>query len=233
MTENSIESRRSYAGYLLLVAVVLVTITVYLGQTDLKQEFDGTYPEVIPAVEARFEFLHDRIEIKLSRDPAHPRILVFAYDEQGRQVTILKPVYDRKIIISQGDLADYRVNFEQGSVDGYELLKKAYGLYTSTDFFRQLVCAKDNDRRYGVQECLYPACTMCMDVCPVIANGVIGMPVLKDGRIHPVIHYGGCPRCGKCFKLCKLGVIFKTDLRHSIKPDFLKNGNIDDPDWEK
>ena len=146
-------------------------------------------------------------------------------------MAILKPVFDRKVTISRGDLADYRVNFEQGVVTGYELLKKAYGLNTSEDFFRQLVRSRDQGRRFGVQECLYPACSMCMDVCPVIANGVISMPVRKDGRIHPVIHHGGCPRCGKCFKLCKMGVIFKTDLRHSIKPDFLKNGNIDDPDW--
>ena len=233
MTDCSTAAKpgKSWPGYLLLLVLLLVTAAVYVLQADLSQTFEGTYPEVIPPVAAKFDFQADRIEIKLSRDPAYSHIIVYAYDEDQRQVCILKPIEKRRIIINPGDRADYRVIFENNKVLSYEVLKKAYGMDRSEDFTGHLNAAKKAGRRYGVQECLYPACSMCLDVCPVVSTGIIKMPVLPDGRIHPVIHYGGCPRCGKCFELCKMGVIFRTDLRHSIKPDFLKNGNIDDPGW--
>jgi len=221
------------AGYLLLVTLLAVAAVVYWLQADLQQTFVSTYPEVVPPIAAKFNFLDDEIRIRLSRDPTHPRIVVFAYDDQGRQVAILKPIHNRGISIGRGELADYRVDVNRTGISGYQVLKKNYGVTQDDDFYRCLTEARAAGRSFGVQECLYPACTMCLDVCPVIADGIIKMPRLPDGRFHPVILHGGCPRCGKCFELCKLGVIFKTDLRRSITPEFLKNGNIDDPSWDR
>lgn len=235
MTAPSIATRpgSTLAGYLLSVTFLVVAAVIYWLQADLGQTFDGTYPEVVPPIAAKFNFLDDEIRIILSRDPAHPRIVVFAYDEQGRQVAMLKPIHNRRISIGRGELADYRVDVHRTGISGYQVLKKDYGMAQHDDFHRCLTQAHAAGRSFGVQECFYPACTRCLDVCPVIANGIIKMQHLPDGRFHPVIQHGGCPRCGKCFELCKLGVIFKTDLRRSVTPEFLKNGNIDDPLWDR
>jgi ferredoxin len=69
-----------------------------------------------------------------------------------------------------------------------------------------------------VQECLYPICTRCLDICPVISQGVILMPVAEDGRIYPVINLSKCPRCGKCFEVCKPGIIRNPNDSTSTRP---------------
>ncbi|SDT84265.1 NADH-quinone oxidoreductase subunit I [Desulfobacula phenolica] len=228
MMENSnLKRKRSFAGVLLLLLFVAIAGVVYVFQTDLKQIFPGTYPGVVPPIQAKFSFLKDRIKIQLSREPSSDRIVVFAYDEADRQVAILKPIYDRVVKIMPGDLADFRVDFTKGKNPGFEVFKKANNLMEEVNFFDLMLAAKAGNLKFGVQECLYPACSMCVSACPVIANGVITMPRLEDGRIHPLIHHGGCPRSGKCFTLCKMGVIYKTDLRLSVKPDFLDKGNED------
>ncbi|WP_051012306.1 4Fe-4S dicluster domain-containing protein [Desulfobacula toluolica] len=227
MENSNREKKRSYAGLLMLILFLGIAGGVYVIQTDLKKIFPGTYPGVVPPIQAKFFFLRDMIEIRLSREPSSDRIVIFAYDDAGRQVTILKPIYDRVVKVMPGDLADFRVDFTKGKTPGFEVFKKANNLMEEVNFFDLMIAAKAENLKFGVQECLYPACSMCVSVCPVIANGVITMPRLEDGRIHPVIKHGGCPRSGKCFSLCKMGVIYKTDLRLSIKPEYLDKGNED------
>lgn len=228
MTQSfKLPRKRSLAGAGLLLFFLLLGALVYGFQTNLEKIFPGNYPGVVPPIQARFLFSESQIRVQLSRKPSSDRIVLFAYDDQGRQVAILKPIYDRTVTLFPKDMADWRVAFKGEAAIGYEVFKKANNLLEAVDFFDLMTHAKEKRGRFGVQECLYPACSMCVSVCPVIANGIITMPRLEDGRIHPVILHGGCPRSGKCFTLCKVGVIYETDLRLSIKPDYLDEGNGD------
>jgi len=214
MTEHSTD-RTSAPGFILLLLVLVVTGVAYVCQSRHVVKYEGTYPAVKPMVKAEFSFRAEKVTIKLSEQPIWERVVVFVYDEEGRQVGILKPVYDQTVIIKPGESPDYRVSFTDGAVDDFEIITKINGVYEGEDFFSLLTQARKSSRRYGVQECLYPFCTLCMDVCPVIKQGVIEMRVAKNGTIYPVINIGGCPRCGKCFEVCKVGVIFKSTLIHS------------------
>jgi len=209
------------AGFIFLGLILAAGAVIYFCQVNRDSEYEGTYPGITPMIQAAFEFQDDRVVISLSDEPLLKRIVVFAYDDKNRQVGIIKPVYDKTVVLTPDEFPDFRVYFKENTVEGYEIVKKVKGVVNGEDFFETMKRARAASRRYGVQQCLYPICTICLDVCPVIQNGVIEMRLASDGRIHPFIHLGSCPRCGKCFEVCKLGVLYKSDLRHiqNVPPD--------------
>ena len=218
MTENSTD-RTSAPGFILLLIMLVVAGLVYVCQAETKVEYEGVYPAVRPLIQGKFAFMGDRVAIKLSDKPVWERIVVFVYDKEGRQLCILKPVYDQTVTVTPGEFPDYWVSFTDGAVDDFGVITKTRGVPQGEDFFSLLSQARASSRRYGVQQCLYPLCTRCLDVCPVIKYGVIKMHVCKDGRINPVIYIEGCPRCGKCFEVCKVGCIVKSTEISKITPD--------------
>lgn len=209
MTEDSTD-RTAAPGFILLLIMLVTAGVVYVCQAHNEVKYEGVYPAVRPLIQGKFSFMGDRVEIKLSENPVSERIVIFAYDKEGRQLCILKPVYDQTVTVRPGEFSDYWVSFTDGVVDDFGVITKTRGFPQGEDFFSLLSQARASSRRYGVQQCLYPLCTRCLDVCPVIKHGVIKMHVCKDGRINPVIHIEGCPRCGKCFEVCKVGVIMKS-----------------------
>ncbi|AFM23515.1 4Fe-4S dicluster domain-containing protein [Desulfomonile tiedjei] len=195
---------------ILVIAFAVLTGFCYIFQKSPEIITEGLYP-VVRATESSFEFDSDSINITLHEKAATDRIAVFGYDTQNRQVVMIKPVRNcTKIVIRPGDFADYRVSLEQDEVKGSEILREVPGISKSVDFFKLLVEAKAASRRYGVQDCLYPFCTRCMDVCPVIKHGVIKMKIDKQGAFYPAIHLTGCPRSGKCFAVCRVGAILSV-----------------------
>jgi NAD-dependent dihydropyrimidine dehydrogenase PreA subunit len=195
-------------GFIGLLLVLVMSGIFYICQAVPVIKTEGVYPAVRPLTEAHFDFGQDLIEVKLVDPPSINRIVVFAYDGNGRQVAIIKPVTKGIVTIVPGDAADYRVNFkEPATVKDYEILRESHDAKERVDFFRIITEAKGSLRRYGMQECLYPVCTRCMEVCPVIKVGVIQMLVNPKGAFYPVIHLEGCPRSGLCFAVCKVDVI--------------------------
>gem|GEM_PF-645935 len=218
MDKNS----QTRAGIYLLLVSVAITIAIYLIQTQLGWDFKGTYPGVVPLIQAEYTFEADKITIQLSRQSSVPQIVVFAYDDQNRQVVIMKPVYDKRVEVFPGDSADYLVNMDGTKVKDFEILKKTTGLESQIDMFNLIRAAHQSGKKYGIQECLYPVCTICLDVCPVVDNGVVQVNTEEDGRFHPKITIGGCPRCGMCFELCRMKVIYKSNLRQTVRPEYLE-----------
>jgi hypothetical protein len=203
--------KTSASAFILLLLVLVATGLAYVGQASSSKKFEGTFPVVKPMTQGEFHFYPDRVEIKLAEDPLPvKRIVVFAYDAQEREVCILKPVYDQTVVLTRDNYPDYRVRFRNGNVDGYDLLQGHGGIGEKMNFVAILNEAKESGRRYGVQECLYPICTRCMDVCPVIKQGVIKMKVDEDGAFYPAIHLAGCPRSGKCMEACKQRIICRS-----------------------
>lgn len=197
-------------AFTILMAFAALTGLCYIFQKSPEIVTEGLYP-VVRATESSFAFNSDSIEITLHERAATDRIAVFAYDAENRQVVIIKPVQDcTKIVVRPEDSADYRVSLEGETVNSSEILREIPGLRKNVDFFRLLVEAKATSRRYGVQDCLYPFCTRCMDVCPVIKQGVIKMRIDKNGAFYPAIHLTGCPRSGKCFAVCRVGAILSV-----------------------
>lgn len=206
MMENS-TTRTAGSAFLFILIVMITTVVAYVVQAERKMHTEGLYPEVKPLVQGTFTFSHDKIEIHMMEDPVWKRIVVYAYDEGVSQVGIVKPVYDRTVIITPDDYPDFRVKTNGNKVVGFDVINNSNGALQGKSFFGILNDAKEGSRCFGIQECLYPLCTRCMDVCPVIQHGVIEMPILKNGAIHPLVHLPGCPRCGKCFEVCKVGVL--------------------------
>jgi len=192
---------------ILILAFAVLTGLCYFFQNTPTIVTEGLYP-VVRATNGTFAFSPDSIEINLREKAATERIAVFAYDAEQRQVVIVKPVLGGKTVrIKRGDLADYCVSLEKDMVKGFEVFREVAGLRKGIDFFQLLVEAKAACRLYGVQDCLYPFCTRCMDVCPVIKSKVIEMKIDKNGAFYPAIHLAGCPRSGKCFAVCTVGAI--------------------------
>lgn len=206
MMENS-TTRTAGSAFLFILIVLITTVVAYVVQAERKMRTEGLYPEVKPLMQGTFTFSQDKVEIQMAEDPVWKRIVVYAYDQDGSQVGIVKPVYDRSITITGNDYPDFRVRTNGNKVTGFDIIKKSKETLQGESFFKVLNEAKDGFRRFGLQECLYPICTRCMDVCPVIQHGVIEMPISENGGINPVVHIPGCPRCGKCFEVCKVGVL--------------------------
>ena len=212
--------KTSASAFILLLLVLLATGVAYVGQAASTKKFEGTFPVVKPMVQGTFHFYPDRVEIKLGDDPLPvKRIAVFAYDNQNNQVCILKPVYDRTVVLTRDNYPDYRVRFRNGKIEGYDLLHGPSGLREKMNFVDVLNEAKGSGRRYGVQECLYPVCTRCLDICVVRKFFVLEMAAAKDGAIYPIFRNEGCPRCGKCMEACKQRVICRSvDLPPKVLP---------------
>ena len=218
MTENSTD-KTSAAGFLLLLLFLVIAALAYFCQAESKMEYEGVYPVVRPKIQGQFIFNAHLVEVKLQNTPVWKRIVVFAYDAEGRQVGIIKPVYNRTLTITEKDYPDFRVKVRDGKAEGFEIVNRANGGYENKGFLTLLAEAKDASRRYGVQECLYPMCTRCMDVCPVVKFGIVEIPVTQSGAFYPVIHIQGCPRCGKCFEVCKIGLICKPNQVDRTRAD--------------
>jgi hypothetical protein len=188
--------------------LVVLTGLFYADQKIPGIKTEGVIPLVRAANTASFRFGQESIEITLRDKAPTERLAVFAYDPEGRQVVIVKPVQGgTRLTIRPVDFADYRVTLENGQVKDFEIFREIPGIRKGVDFFRLLVEAKEASRLYGVQDCLYPICTRCMDVCPVIKQGVIKMKVDEGGAFFPAIYLTACPRSGKCFAVCTMEVI--------------------------
>lgn len=190
---------------MLFVLTGSITVIAYNRVTS---EIPATYPDVKPLIQGQFQFMPDRITVHVSETPLTGRLLVFAYDEQGNQWTILKPVYNNVITVTSDEEADFKVYVSsEGDIQDHEFLKGKDETEKGTNFYRLLLDARTNGYKYGVQECFYPLEERCADVCPVRDRVLITFHVLEDGRIGPKIDVEGCPRTGLCIHYCPQGII--------------------------
>lgn len=191
-----------------------LAVAAFLVQRTLQEEFPGNYPQLAPPVNASFEFFNRQVRISVPGELNDLRVFVFAYDSQGHMQAIVKQVVDGVVEVREGDYSDIDMKFDGGGqVAGFEMLKRMDGYTRELDMFKALRDAKSSGRQAGIQRCLYPVCTRCIEGCrSVISGGDLALEMKKgmDGAIVPVYSKGKCPRCGKCFVWCPVGVITKS-----------------------
>lgn len=202
------------AGILFVIAVLVITFVIRQFQKPDVTVYEGTYPGIRGVIEPRYEFAGDRIILRFDEAVESGRLVVFVYDGQGNQYGMLKDIRDKSITITPGDYPEYQAFFKGAVVEGYKVFKRVNGRGEGEPFLELMRRAEAERLRYGVQQCMYPVCTRCLDVCPVIGKGVIRMQQAKGGQIVPKVLFGSCPRSGKCFTVCTLGAFYKADLRH-------------------
>ncbi|MFB3814771.1 MAG: hypothetical protein ACE14L_11745 [Terriglobales bacterium] len=193
----------------LLVLVVLVL----MAQRPSREKFPGSYPQLEPPVAATFKFEPQRVRIAVPKQLQDMRLVVFAYDDSGHMYGVLKSVNDGQITVNAGDNADLVLDVRQGRIGDYELLKRMDRYVRQVDMLERLRDASQNGRHVGVQRCLFPLCTRCIDGCKSVISGgdlPIEMQLGAGGEIRPVFSKGKCPRCGKCFTWCPLNVFVKA-----------------------
>ncbi len=187
----------------------------FLVQKTLREDFPGNYPKFAAPVKASFEFVDQKVRIRVPNELNGLRVFVFAYDSQGHMQAIVKPVENGIIEVDRGDRSDIDVRFDKDDqAAGFEILKRMDSYTRELDMFNALKEAMANGRQTGIQRCLYPLCTRCIDGCrSVISGGDLALEMRKgeDGAIRPVYSKGKCPRCGKCFVWCPVKVITKSD----------------------
>jgi ferredoxin len=176
--------------------------------------YEGTYPGIRAPVETRAVFGDDAVTLFLDTETDARQMVVFVYDGQGRQYGTLKTIRDGAVRITGDDYPEYLAFFNGTAVEGYKIFRRVNGRADATDFLTLMRAARDAGLRFGVQQCMYPVCTRCLEVCPVISKGVIRMNQAENGAIVPTVLFGSCPRSGKCFTVCTLGAFYKADLRH-------------------
>jgi ferredoxin len=206
---------RTYAAAVTLFAGLLLTgFLVQRLQKDDTTAYEGTYPGIRAPIPVRAEFAADAVTLFLEGPVSTRQIVVFAYDEQGRQYGTLKSVRDGAVKITGADYPEYLAYFRGTAVDGYKIFRRVNGKADVEDFLSLLRAADAGGLRFGVQQCMYPVCTRCLEVCPVISKGVIQMNQTESGAIVPTVLFGSCPRSGRCFAVCTLGAFYKASLRH-------------------
>jgi len=192
-----------------VVVLFLLTISItIISYGRVKPEIPATYPEIIPHLKGEFRFAGDQVSIRVSDTLLSRRMLVFAYDEEGNQFLIAKPIYEKTITITKDDEADFKVFISAGgNIEGHEVLKGEGDSQPQTNFYRLLLDAQEKGYKYGVQECFYPMEQRCADVCPVKDTSLFTFHVFEDGRIGPTIETWRCPRSGICIHYCPQGII--------------------------
>lgn len=193
-------------------ALILIALSVcaMLAQASHDEQFPGNYPSFDGPIEASYSFDSASVTLDVPAQLNGLRVFIYAYDSQGHMFGILKPVANGRIAVSRGDYADVEIGTQGRQVTGYELLKRLDHYLRQVDMFELLKTAKANGHRYGVQRCLYPICTRCLEACKSVISGgdiPLQMEVAPGGQIHPVYAQGKCPRCGKCFIWCPVQVI--------------------------
>lgn len=211
---NLFRTRSFLTGVFLFAAAVCLGFVVHYFQKPDTTVFEGTYPGVRGLIEPKFAFTGDEIILTLPEPVSTKQLVVFVYDEHGSQFGMLKDVRAGAIRIGKNDYPEYEAVFRGEDVEGYRIFRRVSGKPDVTDFLTLMHRARDAHLRYGVQQCMYPVCTRCLNVCPVISKGVIEMRQAENGAIVPFVMYGGCPRSGKCFGVCTLGAFYKADMRH-------------------
>jgi ferredoxin len=201
----------------LKVSTVILGLTVvaFFAQKTLTEEFPGNYPKFAEPVKAGFQFTEHQVRIRVSEELNDVRVFVFAYDSRGHMLAVFKPVENGAVEVNQGDWSDLDVRFDKDDrVAGFEMLKRMDSYIRKVDMFASLKEAKANGRPTGIQRCLYPVCTRCIEGCrSVISGGDLPLEMRRgeDGAIRPLYSKGKCPRCGKCFVWCPAEVITKSD----------------------
>ncbi len=195
---------------ILLIAILLVLLGALVALRKYFPTFPGDYPEIAPPIENTFEYFTDRVEIRLARESKLGRLIVFAYDAGNNFIGILKPVENGVVIVRKGDFADITARVEGNEIKDVVFLKKMDRYIRKIDMFDAVLYARSNTLRFGVQRCLYPICSRCVDACRSVISTCdipIVMTVKPEGYVLPVFSKGRCPRCGKCFIFCPTGSI--------------------------
>ncbi len=206
--------RTFFAGVFLLAGVICLGFVVQYFQKPDATVYEGTYPGVRGLIVPEVTFGEDEILMTLPGPVSTGQLVVFVYDEEGSQFGMIKDVHEGTIRIGREDYPEYEAVFRGAEVKGYRIFRRVNGVPDVTDFVSLMRRARKVNLRYGVQQCMYPVCTRCLNVCPVISKGVIEMHQAENGAVVPFVLYGGCPRSGKCFSVCTLGAFYKADLRH-------------------
>jgi len=229
---NPFSNRSHIAGICTFVFVILLGFTVHFFQSKNTTVYESTYPGIMPSMKVSSSFNADEVILALPQDaPPLDSLVVFVYAADGSQYGMIKKVRNGTIRITGRDYPEYQAVFRGAAVEGYRIFRRVNGKADVTDFLTLLQEAKIGNLRFGVQQCMYPVCTHCLVVCPVISKGVIEIHQTEGGQIVPVVLYGGCPRSGKCFAVCTLGAFYKADLRHvqSREPNTLKLETVLEP----
>ena len=206
---------RSYISGLVLFFCLLGTgFIIQRFQTPDTTVYEGTYPGIRGIIEPQYSFKEKEILLNFDENVTVDALVVFVYDDEGCQYGMMKILRDGVIRITEQDFPEYQAVFKGTVVEGYRIFRRVNGKSEVRDFFSLMQDAKARNLRFGVQQCMYPVCTRCLEVCPVISKGVIEMHQAEGGQILPFVLFGSCPRSGKCFTVCTLGAFYKADMRH-------------------
>lgn len=200
----------SSAPIKLAAALIAMSVCAMLVQASHSESFPGSYPSFESPIEATYTFAGSTATIAVPNQLNGLRVIVFAYDSSGRMFGILKPVSNGAVTVKHGDYADVEIRTEGRRVLGYDLLKRMDSYLRQVDMFDLLKDAQAKGRLHGIQRCLYPLCSRCLDACKSVISGgdiPLEMEVGPGGQIHPIYSRGKCPRCGKCFTWCPVQVI--------------------------
>lgn len=201
----------------LLLFILIVLLGALVTMRKNFPTFPGDYPLIALPIENTLEYLDGSVEIRLAKESKLGRLVVFAYDQDNNYISILKPVEKGVVIVRKGDYADFTAHVEGSEIRDVVFLKKMDRYIRKIDMYDALINARDHDLRYGVQRCLYPICTRCVEACKSVISTYdipIVMTVKPEGYILPVFSKGRCPRCGKCFIFCPTGsIVNPSDIK--------------------
>jgi len=204
--------RFTVVGLMLLIVAALGVAALF--HTPHAPRYPGDYADVAPPIAARFQFHPEQVDVLLPAGSDLKHYIVFAYDDSSRLYGILAPTSGGRVVIRNGDCADFRVWARNDTIKDYALLKQVTRYTLAVDMAALLRRADSTHRKLGVQRCLFPMCTICLDICRRVKGTekiALVIRTVDNGELVPVYFRGECPRCGECYVECPVGALLKSD----------------------
>jgi NAD-dependent dihydropyrimidine dehydrogenase PreA subunit len=176
--------------------------------------YPGDYADVAPPIAAQFRFQPEQVKVFLPPGSNLTHYIVFAYDDSSTLYGIMAPASGGCVVIRNGDCADFRVWARNDTIKDYTLLKQVTQYTLAVDMAALLRRADTTHHKLGVQRCLFPMCTICLDICRRVKGSekiALTIHTAENGELVPVYLRGECPRCGECYVECPVGALLKSD----------------------
>ena len=198
-------------NFALIIFIIAGTLFILTKKAD--PNYPSDYAMISPEVEFPYSIIQDTITFSIPQSEINKTHIIYAVINDSLQYGLLDPTLSDKLIITKGTYASYVANIKGNKIIDYQILKTFNNYKEKIDFYDVFISANKNGRKCGIQRCLSPFCNICVDECREVKGDeriAIDLILNDRGEIVPIYHPGYCPRCGRCFVECPIGLLVQS-----------------------
>jgi len=205
------KSKNNVSTFTLLV--IIITGLLFIFTKKYNPKYPSDYVKIAPEVEFPFSIKNDSVIFSIPKPELNKPHIVYAVLDDTLQYGIIDPTLNKDITITPGTLASYVAKIRDNKITEYKILKAVDSYSQSIDLYNLILKANEVGNKFGIQRCLSPFCNICVEECKKVnGEGSLAIELVVDerGKVVPVFYRGYCPRCGRCFKECPIGLLLQS-----------------------